>query len=1482
MTIRIGKSHFSWTLSPGQDGQNVHVTLKSVRDAFRLGGFGQAFSYAFNCLVTWNLSQEVTPTETEAANFIAGNLNKIDDEQVDQLCQKPEGQDMPVIALVVKAGNADAKKNVLQFFQNDAHNELLKQKVDTSHNGMTQMMTLAKLICDVLPKNEGINDDSLNQFNIYCSQKKIPLTVERTDAGARVIAPGTAPEPLIRQEAYADPNRTYVPRTGAPKISQNHTSPPSETDILSPTATGVPPNATDTPLPATKLSVQQEIEQFLIQNDLGKDTNEHIRRLPEELQRLASFLKEEHTRCEIELEIKSIFKSDVQNRRFLHAVRDLFLTGGMRELLIEVLKGRNGKSLADLMPLGSDVGKNFIEPLCQMLEISYTDVNDEFGMIRQEAPLADEYLRFRCEVERLLNLNTPESIYAAINLFGRYFHILNLHIAQRNYGDCRDLEKFLGERIMPSLKLIQPHMAEKALQDILSYVKKWHVEIKKLSERVYIPNMPAEICPNANSAEFSPYMQAVMDYIESQIQWCNPKGAYEAFKNLRLTETILLHLQDAYVERLEALLAMKSPDGISMEGIARNISSSARVRSDKFDANKKLIAERLAWTEEKLSKAWAEITPENAHEKLFQRGRDGPILMDAIIKRVTPEHREKLLQILAEVNGSKFVEILNHGQDGANLVNFLASDAAGGKVLYEKLAAIDGEQFLDALNDSVNGKKIFAFLCRTEEGCALLERQFTNPEAFIRLIGKPWFGPDELHFFMLTRGVQEVYDRDDSGEDITIREWISGISDPGFFLQMAYEPGVLYAAMQRKDLWPLFVQSIASRTGMKPENILDTRTFIDLMRSQKGGQIFENMRAAAAGDRTPRKTTHNLFVGLLKDPTVVRELSQIPWIGEKLINAVKEFELPSIDNDIILLRRVCADALLNSGWTDNAVWEKILETPENRAVLWAVCNEFAQTRGPQAQVYFSRLTQSEPFRRLTIGHECGHCHAESAGNPEVLIEIGRALTSQAKCALLLGRMTSETTYGESCTQYRLTGVEIPELISDAPAGKRHANLAQEMLHRHSDQLLNFMDGMDDADVAGVLQKRADNGCTLLEFSVLNRRDSAVTQLTDYYRKKRVPFSRVELREMLAFKERAFRDVVENLVHNGNSRVGLSVGGIQNVALGELGQWERIAKEFSPSIRPKDWWEQRSAAVDELMKRDQEAFKTDPKKFSVMVAICEIMIADGKKHSKNVLPIQDALYKFLDRFGGGVSGRIRLAVGAVNGDAGAEAAYEQHMTALIGESPSVAGPTGDVLDERILHATKIEFTGRDAAGWTAVVDGAAMRIENVTELTQCQKLETITFDLFVNKLTADELFALRNVKALKKLEAGRFSDSLTPNIVEILFRARPDLHISATCSDGQKLTWDPEIGPNIDGFYSCCPAKSTRIGGKKRVQPIPTAEAEAIERRRMVAMERDMAAREAALAREASRAAPVPPIDEHPQTPMEKITKERLNIPGADL
>jgi hypothetical protein len=134
-----------------------------------------------------------------------------------------------------------------------------------------------------------------------------------------------------------------------------------------------------------------------------------------------------------------------------------------------------------------------------------------------------------------------------------------------------------------------------------------------------------------------------------------------------------------------------------------------------------------------------------------------------------------------------------------------------------------------------------------------------------------------------------------------------------------------------------------------------------------------------------------------------------------------------------------------------------------------------------------------------------------------------------------------------------------------------------------------------------------------------------------------------------------------------------------------------------------------------------------------------------------------------------------------------------------------------LDARILNATTLECTGRDEAGWIFKIDGIEVRAGSIGELAQCQRLADITFSfLWGNPLTADELFSLWNIKTLKKLTLGRFSASLTPNSVEIFFRARPDLTISAVCSDRRKLIWDSKYKPNAMGQYSCFLEGSMRI------------------------------------------------------------------------
>jgi hypothetical protein len=709
---------------------------------------------------------------------------------------------------------------------------------------------------------------------------------------------------------------------------------------------------------------------------------------------------------------------------------------------------------------------------------------------------------------------------------------------------------------------------------------------------------------------------------------------------------------------------------------------------------------------------------------------------------------------------------------------------------------------------------------------------------------------------------------------------MDGVADPQFFPRMAQDWDVFYAAMQNKNLILPFIRSMAARSGVKPEDILNEGTFINLMQTPNGRQIFENLRVLASNGKVSHKVMRDLFIGLLKDGNVVRELSKIPWVGEKLIATLNEFGLPLSGG--VLLRGMCSDALLNSGRTDEAVWQKILETPESRTVLWEVCNELATKHGPRAQVYFSCLTQSETFRRLAIGHEPGHGHAESTGNPAVLAEMGKALSSPAKSALLLGKMPSETTYGESCKQYHNWSLEIPQLQVDAHAGPRYANFAQEMLRQHSGGLFTFLNGMAQNDVETVLSNRAGNGCTPLEFAVLNRRDSTVKELADFYRQKGIPFSRVGLQEMLAFKKEIFEDTAEALQRAGRVTVGMlaSFGG-GALADPTTAEWNEIQKKYPNG---SNCWEQRMAALNKLVMQKQAALEADQGQLLTTIATYEKAIAEMNQQGKDAAPLQETLNTLFKLSTVGVSGRIKLAVDAINGSENERKIYEEYMDRLIGTSPGTAKSVAGTLDEKILNATEIEFTGRDEAGWTAMVGGTAVRLENIADLNQCQNLENITFGSYfriLNPLTADELFSLRNVKALKKLDVSRFSSSLTPNLVEILFRARPDLSISAVLADERKLIWGPGHVQKGEGLYSCCLEQSVFLTGKGSAKIMTQREIEESDRRTK-ALERDMAARDAELAREASHKLPKYDPGKHLAGTREKMTKERPGIPGSNL
>jgi hypothetical protein len=815
-----------------------------------------------------------------------------------------------------------------------------------------------------------------------------------------------------------------------------------------------------------------------------------------------------------------------------------------------------------------------------------------------------------------------------------------------------------------------------------------------------------------------------------------------------------------------------------------------------FCANRDSIDKRLTWNQEKISSALEEVTPQNAHKELFEKRFNGMTLFDAMLRLGVPEMKTKFLQILQETENDKFTEILSHGP----VVSFLADDAAGGEILFQKLTSMGTEELLKVLGDYENGKKIFAFLRRNEEGCAFLERQFADPAAFIQLIGNSWFSGNELSFFTMVRGNCDIEDTDSAGNPIIINEWTSGVADPQLFPKIACAPGVLNAAMEHRDLCVLFLRAMAGCTGRKIEDILTPEMLTRLMQTPGGEQIFENMRAAARGNKVAR----NLFVGLLKNEKVVLELSKIPRVGGKLIDAMREFNLPLANGELI--RAMCSDALFNLGQTDEAVWGKILETPENRAILWGVCNGLAEEYGSQAQVLFSRLTHSEIFRHLTIGHEPGYGHAASDGTPGVLAEMGRALNSSAKRALLLGKMPSETTYGASSRiKYTDAGLEIPELLSEIHASPRWANFAQEMLRRNLDELFMFLDGMDANDVADILTARADNGLTLLEFAVLNRRDFTVMKLADYYRKRGVPFSRVGMLEMLVFKEKTFTDAAEALkrADRATDSVYASMGGAVSTANPTRSEWLEIRQKFSRKAYPTDYLERQSAALEDLIKQKQATLETDQGFLLEVIGTYEMAIAEGESQGRDVKPLRAVLDDFRAKSDVGVSGRIKLAIAVASGESNAKAAFDGYMDKLIGTSVGAVKPAATTLDARILDATAVKLIGRDEAGWLAVVDGAEIRIENIGELVQCQRLETITFNSLIGSspFTADELFSLRNVKSLKRLDVGRFSRTLTPNLVEILFRARTDLTITAILGDGRTLVWEPKRRPNMKGQYS---------------------------------------------------------------------------------
>ncbi|MDR2677612.1 MAG: hypothetical protein LBB26_03555 [Puniceicoccales bacterium] len=1365
MMIGVGKSHVS--LMPGSGGQ-VDVTLRSLGDAWRLRGFRGAFSYAVDCLTEWNPEQRISVPVAQAANFLAANLQMMDSQQLNQLIDTPLAG-MPAIARVIRAGNPDARANVLQFFQDGARGDLLKQALFVPCDGGQQEMTLAQLIYNetrgATSNREAVADPQLEQFNRYCSANNIQLTVEQTDAGARAVADGGTLDPVIPAGDYTHLEQTYDGRKAQP----------------------LRPNPTR---PGVKLTFSQMAEKFLTENDLTSNPVmcARIRNFSQDLAQLADFLKTEHPCHEIEAKIRESLGDIPELRLLLDFAREVSSTDvAVRASLPNILRGVNGRSLPDLLPLGSPIRNQFAEPLCREFGIP---CNEPYTFTRYPGESDAAASKRLCEeIDKLLNLNTPESIYKAISLLGDYRELV-LDYARKSYDGNKMLEKIFDE-IPSAFEKIKPFTHHPAWEKYNNSLNEMGTKIRELSRRVPIPlaPIPPTILSRMGSAQFVTYMRQLGDYVEGLLRWYDPEKAYKAFLELRLNGDDLQHLPDAEVERLNDLLTWKPDQGQSLMEVSSRMPKPASRDTDIFSKNRECIAKRLAWTETKINAALDATTSSNIDTNLLQGNGSGVTLLDAVSKFGTAEHKAKLTEILLAAENDKFATLLSHRKLGRPLSDLLATNDAMAAALRGKLEALDSEQFLKALDGS---PKIFEFLRRDEAGCALLERRFEDHNAFIKLIEKPWFGQNELSFFTSFRGTYEVGDVDRDGNPITRTEWVSGVADPQFFSKVAQEPGVLHAAMQRQNLWFPFVQSLARRTGTKIENILNAETFIALIQTPQGAQIFENIHTPTGNNKTSKVIARNLFTSLLQNKEVVRELSKISWIGGKLIAALNEFKLLPVDER--LLRPMCFDALSSPGPIDEAVWGKILETPKTRTILWGVCNELAQQYGPQAQVFFSRLTQSETFRRLAIGHEPGHCYPESSGLPEIFAEMGTALSSPAKRMLLLGRMSSETTYGGSYTQYG-GATQIPELLRSYE-NSYHANFAQEALRRHSEELFAFLDGMDAKDVNTVLSTQATNGCTPLQFAVLNRRDSTVMKLADYHRQRRVPFSRVGLREMLVFKKAAFRATVGALI-DANRLPASVLASIGSAATANptRAEWSQIARQFTPQTNPGDWFERRAAAFEEVMRQKREKAEVDQGQILELISIYKEVIADGKDRGKDVTACQEILDGLLAKSSVGVSGRIELA------EADAKEAFEQYMDRLIGVSPNVVQSASTTLDAKILNATKIELTGRGDTGWIARIDGAEVRVENIADLAQCQQLETITFSSFANQLTADELFSLRHVPSLKRLDLGRFSTNLTPNLVEILFRARLDLTITAILADERTLVWAPRPKPNLEGSYS---------------------------------------------------------------------------------
>jgi hypothetical protein len=1376
MSIKVGNSRVSWESSTDQGEPAASIELKSVGDAFQLGGFGGAFSYAIHCLVARDLTQAVSASAEKAANFIAGHLNSATSKQLlEQLCEKPDGQNAPVIAHVIKAGNVDARQNVLRFLQNEEHKNLLNQSLSVAHDGTSQDMTFATVIGDALAENA--------------------------------------------------------------------------------------------------------MEQFISTNNLADDPEacSQIRHFRQNLDEFRAFLDGSHTCHEIEKEIQTLFGKIFAQENFLQFARDVSLSADTRKSLTEVLYGPAEKPLPGLLPLGSRVRTNIIEPLCGEFEIQYDDTKYDFTR-SSGPPTAADGDRLCKEINRLIDLGTPEGIYAATNLLFEHQNVA-LNCAQKFCGSCGGLDKIL-DKILPLFEeQVKPHMHPQNGEQWSKHLKKMGAQVKELSLRKPIPPLPSRIRPAPSNANFQSYMQEWIGHVEGLMQWGQPQKACELFSALQLTEDMLSHLSDEDVERLEALPDMKAPDGTSLAAMAyRTITYPQQIATSVFSGNVSRIAKRLVWTAGRINDALAGITAQDAHEKLFKKGSDGTTLLNAMLKHGSTENKERLLQILQEMKSNEFVEILNHGPDGAALTDFLINNDTGSKILCQKLTTADHGEFLEVLDNHKNGKKIFTLLRKTEEGCALLEFHFADPAAFIKLMDKSWFGADELSFFRSVRGNFDVENTGDDGESIDESEWASGVADSQFFAKMAAQPGVFHAAMQHQKLCFPFMSAMALASQTNLANILTAETFIEFMQTSEGGQIFENIRAAAKS----KEMVRNLFVELLKNEKVVSELLRKPGVGDKLVSAVREFHVPNASTELI--RKICTDALLSSRWTDEAAWGEVLKTPENRAVLWSVCNELAEGRGPQARVLFSRLTQSATFRRVAIGHEAGRGYAETNGTPGVFAEMGEALTPQAKRALLLGKMTSETTYGESHTQYRDVVSGIPELMPQEYPSLHMATLAQEMLRRHSEELFILLEGMEATEVADVLSRRADNGCTLLEFAVLNRRDSTVMKLADYYRKRGIPFSRVGLREMLAFKEKTFMDAVEALERAGHAATSIcaTMGGAVS-ASPTAKEWHEIQQKFSRNTHPGNYLELQNAALEKLARQKLDALEIDQGQLLEIMATYEKVIADGERHGTDVKPLRAVLDDLRAKSDVGISGRIKLAVAAASTDVSAKAAFDGYMDRLIGESPGVVEPAA-TLDARILNATTVKLIERDEAGWLAVVNGDEIRIENIGELAQCQKLETITFNSLMGSspFTADELFSLRNVKSLKRLDVGRFSNIMTPNLVEILFRERPDLTITAILHDERTLVWEPKSRPGTKAYYSHSRVlrPGVELSSIKRIPPpqMTPEEMADINRRKEDAALRDRAAYEAKLARE--EASHVPEDMADIERRMEAARLENVAVYGA--